>query len=460
MEEDPRASRRVTLRRAASVWSGVLSTGHLGLALAAGSGGLGWALGGAALAALAPAAPTFRHGGRRASWLLVALVVLQGGLFAATLASLAPPFPARPLLVVLVVGYLGLALLASARALPFPEAGAAILLALSVTLSLLGLEAACTAILARVQSVAPVDPTYVVGMRGAFAADPVIGPVPPPGGRLEQIYPDNPRGYFRERVVTEPSSPPRKEYYVAYAFNDRGCRAPEYAVPAPPGTFRIVMLGDSYVMGWGVHAEDMVSTVLEGLLNAGAASAPTPRRFEVIACAMAGFSTREARLYYDLRARAYAPDLVLLGMVHNDDRSAEEELEAGGVHVPGRWEHLFRTLFLIEEARHAYRPRDFSRSMDDLAGLHRRAAEDGAAFGVFVFADFGEARRHGLPQTAESTAAALAVPFLDLSTRQTGNITRESVTVHPLDGHPNEVAHRAAAGALLAWLAEEALIPR
>ena len=60
------------------------------------------------------------------------------------------------------------------------------------------------------------------------------------------------------------------QFYVEYRFNSRGCRGPEYPVPAPSGRRRVLAVGDSFTLGVGVHQEDTVTAQLERLLNADA----------------------------------------------------------------------------------------------------------------------------------------------------------------------------------------------
>src|SRR5215207_973150 len=54
---------------------------------------------------------------------------------------------------------------------------------------------------------------------------------------------------------------------ISVDINSHGLRGPETTYDKPAGTFRILNLGDSIVMGWGVRQEDTYGRQLELLLN-------------------------------------------------------------------------------------------------------------------------------------------------------------------------------------------------
>lgn len=248
------------------------------------------------------------------------------------------------------------------------------------------------------------------------------------------------------------------EYYVSYEWNSHGCRAPEYLIPPAPNAFRIIALGDSFAQGSGVHFEDVFTSVMERRLREEASRAHDPRLFEVFGCAVAGFSTREERLYYEKRVRAYQPDVVLVAMVWNDSRSFSNDVALGYVHTPAKWEFLVHTAYLVQEIRHTLPEPDFSDSMQELTVLNQQLREEGAKLGVVVFRNAGGEEWERLSEQADSAGKALGVPVLDLGDALLTGDYQKDLMVHPIDGHPNEIAHRIAAERILDWLEEEGLM--
>lgn len=104
------------------------------------------------------------------------------------------------------------------------------------------------------------------------------------------------------------------EYRVSLRFNSAGIRGPDRPYAKPRETYRIVVLGDSFVEGAAVALEDRVTEVLEGLLNAANPS----RRVEVIAMGVAVYSTDQQLLWLESHGVKYQPDLVVLMFYYND----------------------------------------------------------------------------------------------------------------------------------------------
>lgn len=93
-------------------------------------------------------------------------------------------------------------------------------------------------------------------------------------------------------------------------INSRGTRGPEFEVPKPPGTFRILSLGDSKTFGWAVSEADTYSVRLEGLLQEHVGPGT---KIEVINAGCNAWSYPQMRFYFRDIGLKYQPDLVLIG---------------------------------------------------------------------------------------------------------------------------------------------------
>jgi hypothetical protein len=95
-------------------------------------------------------------------------------------------------------------------------------------------------------------------------------------------------------------------------INSAGLRDREYTVEKPPGVFRIVMLGQSYVLGEGVNDGETFENVLEEMLNERDAAALGYSRIEVINLGAPGYSAMQQRADVAVgRAGKWSPDLVM-----------------------------------------------------------------------------------------------------------------------------------------------------
>ncbi|MBN1353436.1 MAG: SGNH/GDSL hydrolase family protein [Candidatus Omnitrophica bacterium] len=99
-----------------------------------------------------------------------------------------------------------------------------------------------------------------------------------------------------------------------YWNNSHGYRDCEHAFEKPPGVFRIVVIGDSVAVGYGIKLEDTFGRVLENKLNA----ADKRRKYEVIVLAVTGYSTSQELIVLKDEAFRYNPDLIVWSYALND----------------------------------------------------------------------------------------------------------------------------------------------
>lgn len=258
------------------------------------------------------------------------------------------------------------------------------------------------------------------------------------------------RGVEVRDITTDASAlrEPRAEYEVKYRFNDQGCRGPSYAASPAEGR-RILVLGDSFALGVGVHEEDTFAARLQGILNNQSAKTKARSSYEVINCSIVGHATRQERQRFEILAPVYAPAVVVVAMTSDDDLSWPSAAQEGFAHRSSRYESLFLTWGLIQYALHEGRkpPANFSKSLQELYQLRDQCARMNAQL---VVVGFRNAPLTGSWQTLTATiSAGLAgpgVPWLDLGERLGNEHDWKDLVIWPgVDLRPNEVAHRSAA---------------
>jgi hypothetical protein len=112
----------------------------------------------------------------------------------------------------------------------------------------------------------------------------------------------------------KPNSVFRYSNGTAATINAMGYRGPLVAVPKPPGTFRILLLGGSTTHGWKVNDDETIDAYLRRILRR---LYPGPQ-YEVVNLAFDGYDSNELveRLRHD--GLPLAPDLVVVNAGVND----------------------------------------------------------------------------------------------------------------------------------------------
>jgi lysophospholipase L1-like esterase len=313
--------------------------------------------------------------------------------------------------------------------------------------------------------------------------------VSPRGTPLVDCFPSNPRGYF-DIDLREPAKGALYRGLAPYRF-DAIARDHPWAVevrynalrfrdvppaPRPRGLRRIVVLGDSFAEGQGVKEADTLARVLERLLEKRA-----PGRYQVRNCGRRGMDFPELFGAFE-DALAYEPDLVIYTLTLNDavqppefherqrfvndwilDRTQEPDAPEAPPSlfrprvfdfVKGRVTALVvgreTTRFYLDMWSDANR-RGFQRTQEYLREMKRRLAERGARLLIAPWPLF-VGLEHGYPfapvhDTLRRFCLVAHIPYHDLLKTFEGRPSA-GLWVHPVDHHPNEIAHRIAAEAL------------
>ncbi len=256
--------------------------------------------------------------------------------------------------------------------------------------------------------------------------------------------------------------------------NARGYRDEERALAKPPGVRRVVALGDSFAWGVGVKFDDAYPRRLERELGQRRHEA-----WEVVNLALRGMNTVDEEAKLSGEGFAYEPDVVLVGYVLNDSedgnsaekRRAEDWIQKRRQAPSSRSfverSALFRMIRTRLEATAENR-----RRVDDYVSMYADGApgwvagrkalksmgalcrERGVPLVVVIFPLFGNrlddsypfAEIHSKVVQAAQEAGAKVVDLLPVYR----GLQWELLVVDGYDDeHPNEIAHRIAAGVLV-----------
>jgi hypothetical protein len=306
---------------------------------------------------------------------------------------------------------------------------------------------------------------------------------------LLDCYPSNPRGYFdvdlrepRSRDLYAHLAPLRYEslarrtpFAVESRYNSLRFRDVEFA-PKRPGVRRVMVLGDSFTEGQGVKGEDTYARILEARLKADGGD------WEVLNCGRRG---ADFPLLFEIfeQVVGHEPDVVVYGMVLNDADQSEEfharqayvndlimdrgrALDGRAPPEMGRFDsrlagfvrdRLEARRTTLETTRwylDMYGPPNqggWARTQGYLKEMNRRLRERGARLLVASWPLI--VNMEGEDPFAPATLAvsrfclAAGIPWHDLRPALRDRPT-SSLWVHPVDMHPNELAHRLAAKSL------------
>ncbi len=251
-----------------------------------------------------------------------------------------------------------------------------------------------------------------------------------------------------------------------FTTNTFGLRDREYTRDKPPGVFRIVLLGSSMDMGWGVPTLDTYENRLEDWLNSHAAKRGLNRRFEVLNFAMAAYSPLHRLETLRRKVPAFQPDLVLYAATRLDTRLLQlhlcnllnegveipdlfvcSALESVGVN-PTPWESDSSSRPRLRDKEHLKQRLESilwkvnDQSVEEISKLCQ-SVRIPMAYLIVPRAggsDSKERRKADMARIA-GTADRLQIPTLDLSA-VFDNRDLMSVEIAPWDDHPNSLGHR------------------
>ncbi|MSU21503.1 MAG: hypothetical protein EXS30_08910 [Pedosphaera sp.] len=265
------------------------------------------------------------------------------------------------------------------------------------------------------------------------------------------------------------------EFNTAIRINHQGLRDRERPYERPDQGKRVLVLGDSFVFGWGVESDQAVSAQLERQLSS----------VEAINAGCSGWSTRQEWDFLRVEGIRYRPDLVLLFFCENDpaendvkyqflDGSLRLQADTDGIKARLR-RLLVKNSALCALAYGAISPLLSRPTGPKVAGKDNSQWQSEAEL-LRAMGEFCQAARTQLaivyiplkgpdrrPQPGpyfarlSAVCARLKIPFLDLAPALLQSSSTAPV-YYRLDDHWTAAGHRAAAEATVAFIRSQSLL--
>jgi lysophospholipase L1-like esterase len=246
---------------------------------------------------------------------------------------------------------------------------------------------------------------------------------------------------------------------VDFRTNSKGLRDREFPYEREPGTFRILMLGDSLTVGWGVRVEDTFSKRIESMYRERRVAA------EVINTGVGNYNTVQEVEYFLTEGYRYRPDIVILNFFPNDAEpvpvsrppSALLRVCRSCVFIAGALDTFAREYFGESDWARYYLSlygEGNAKGWLDARQSIRKLVEYCKSNGIIVLIanlpdlhDVRHYRLQSISDLVQSAAAEFGIPFVDaLPALQAYESSALWVTAP--DPHPNALAHAVIAQAL------------
>jgi lysophospholipase L1-like esterase len=239
---------------------------------------------------------------------------------------------------------------------------------------------------------------------------------------------------------------------VDFTTNSKGLRDREFAYARTPGKLRILMLGDSMTVGWGVNVLDTFAKRIERMYADRGIDA------EVINTGVGNYNTIQEVEFFLTEGRKYRPDIVVLNFSFNDaepvpsDRppSFLERTCYSCIFVLGRFDTLMRRFSAGRDWTDYYlalygsgEAKGWMDAKTYIARLAEFCRTSGIMLLVANLPELHDVRHYRLQRITALVQAAAeqnGVAFVDLLPYLKDRASAD-LWVTPPDPHPNALAH-------------------
>ena len=261
---------------------------------------------------------------------------------------------------------------------------------------------------------------------------------------------------------------------VEVSLNSLGQRGPERSPAKPAGVKRILVLGSSITMGWGVPFEKVFTSVVEARLNhdrpfgAGAT-------FEIENAGIGNYNTRFQSVLFRRQYPVVKPDMVVLHYFISDVQPrgmGRDSLLLKHSHLAAfffdRWSQArlrltgqFKDLFTFYSELYRDDSPAWADTRREISEMRDTAARDGVPFVIMIIPDIHDLSPGSpfgpLYGKIETEFQAMNIPTVNTFDRFRkefgGDVTR--LWIQSDDPHPNAGGHALMADVLYRYLVEQ-----
>jgi hypothetical protein len=244
---------------------------------------------------------------------------------------------------------------------------------------------------------------------------------------------------------------------VSYRINNLGFRGADVAMEKPPAVRRVLCVGDSFTFGEGVHEQDTWPHRLGRLLGGGT---------QVLNAGVQGYDFDHEALFLLLHGRRLRPDVVVIAFFMNDVMPFGETVEHHALltespeelsrfaRLSALWRLLERrrvaarqTRRYLEDLRASFAGERWREARRRIGTLREMADHDGFRIVAMIFPilyDFDDYPLERERAEARGAFEQAGIEVVDLLDSYRSHPAAD-LWAHPVDPHPNELAHGIAA---------------
>jgi lysophospholipase L1-like esterase len=264
------------------------------------------------------------------------------------------------------------------------------------------------------------------------------------------------KGISSDPLIGHNHRPNRQAFLMGVQFdtNSKGLRDREFSYEKPPGRLRIMMLGDSFTVGWGAKFDETFPKRIERMYAERGIQA------EAINTGVGNYNTIQEVEYYLREGYKYNPDIVVLNFTFNDAEPVPVSSPPptilrvcySCIFVEGRIDSVLRELFVKKDWADYYlglygddgQAKGWLDAKAYIAKLAAFTKAHGTKLLIASMPELHDVQHYRLQKIIDLVHEAADendVPFVDLLPYVQG-VPSPELWVTPPDPHPNGLAHK------------------